>query len=507
MPTETTNYKLKKPLSSEKYDVEIFNENADKIEAGMLANYQAIQTKQNTITGSATTITSATLTKDRVVITNSSGKIAVSDITSTELGYLDGVTSNVQTQINSVASSVTSEASTRASADTTLQGKIDAEASARSSADTTLQSNIDKKVGKSGNETIEGTKTFTTIPVVTKSTSSTATGTQLTTADWVIGKVNASATTLEGKITTEATARASGDSALQGKIDAETTARGTAITNLQTTLQSNIDEKVSKSGDTMTGNLSINMELPRLYMGISKEGNYGDIIFSGADGKRAAVVRGIDGVESNNLILATIHPTTGTLNYALNINYDSNNLLNVTAPSWSVGTNDNSDKTLTIKMANSLPSLVHTTNNEMISGEKSFTNPIWRRIGDNRAVMVIYHTAAKGSTTTYYNDIVWRDESIYRAYIRCNLMPDGESIQLVPRNAEGGYGGEPLTVKWTSTNGMEVHVPYAPDNSNGVNAANTSWVRNRLLDYQKKVTVSTSAPSGGNDGDLWAVYE
>lgn len=40
-------------------------------------------------------------------------------------------------------SNIDSEASTRASADTTLQSNIDTEASTRSSADTTLQSNID----------------------------------------------------------------------------------------------------------------------------------------------------------------------------------------------------------------------------------------------------------------------------------------------------------------------------------------------------------------------------
>ena len=34
------------------------------------------------------------------MISNSSGKVAVSNVTSTELGYLDGVTSNVQTQLN-----------------------------------------------------------------------------------------------------------------------------------------------------------------------------------------------------------------------------------------------------------------------------------------------------------------------------------------------------------------------------------------------------------------------
>ena len=67
----------------------------------------AIQTqldaKQATITGSATTIDTESLTASRAVISNSSQKIAVSDVTDTELGYLDGVTSAIQTQIDTKA--------------------------------------------------------------------------------------------------------------------------------------------------------------------------------------------------------------------------------------------------------------------------------------------------------------------------------------------------------------------------------------------------------------------
>lgn len=67
----------------------------------------AIQTqlnsKQATITGAATTITGSDLTTSRVVVSNASGKIDVSSTTSTELGYVHGVTSDIQTQINAKA--------------------------------------------------------------------------------------------------------------------------------------------------------------------------------------------------------------------------------------------------------------------------------------------------------------------------------------------------------------------------------------------------------------------
>jgi len=96
----------------------------------------AIQTqldaKQATITGSATTIDTESLTASRAIISNASQKIAVSDVTNTELGYLDGVTSAVQTQIDAKAATtyvddavaglrtrIVCEAATTANIDTT----------------------------------------------------------------------------------------------------------------------------------------------------------------------------------------------------------------------------------------------------------------------------------------------------------------------------------------------------------------------------------------------------
>ena len=60
----------------------------------------SLDAKQATVTGGATTITGSNLTASRALISNSSGKVAVSAVTSTELGYLDGVTSSIQTQLN-----------------------------------------------------------------------------------------------------------------------------------------------------------------------------------------------------------------------------------------------------------------------------------------------------------------------------------------------------------------------------------------------------------------------
>lgn len=73
---------------------------------GVTSNIQTqLDAKQATITGGASTIASSNLTASRALVSNSSGKVAVSAVTSTELGYLDGVTSAIQSQLDSKAAS------------------------------------------------------------------------------------------------------------------------------------------------------------------------------------------------------------------------------------------------------------------------------------------------------------------------------------------------------------------------------------------------------------------
>ena len=118
--------------------------NADRINTGVVSNAEfnylngvtsAIQTqldaKNATITGSATTIDTESLTADRAVISNGSQKIAVSDVTSTELGYLDGVTSAVQTQIDSKQATLTGGATTIASSNLTASRALQSNGSGK----------------------------------------------------------------------------------------------------------------------------------------------------------------------------------------------------------------------------------------------------------------------------------------------------------------------------------------------------------------------------------------
>ena len=108
---------------------------ATKIHDGSVSNTEfgyldgvtsAIQTqidsKQATITGGATTIVSADLTADRALVSNGSGKVAVSSITATELGYVSGVTSAIQTQLGTklTASNNLSDVSSTSTARTNL---------------------------------------------------------------------------------------------------------------------------------------------------------------------------------------------------------------------------------------------------------------------------------------------------------------------------------------------------------------------------------------------------
>jgi hypothetical protein len=69
------------------------------------ANWSTFNGKQDTITGAATTITTSNLTGSRALVSDGGGKVAVSAVTTTELGRLVGVTSDIQTQLNAKASS------------------------------------------------------------------------------------------------------------------------------------------------------------------------------------------------------------------------------------------------------------------------------------------------------------------------------------------------------------------------------------------------------------------
>ena len=107
---------------------------------GVTSNIQTqLNGKQATITGGASTITSTDLTASRALVSNSSGKVAVSAVTATELGYLDGVTSAIQTQLNAKVPTSRTVNGKALSANITLSAS-DVGADAAGSANTALNS-------------------------------------------------------------------------------------------------------------------------------------------------------------------------------------------------------------------------------------------------------------------------------------------------------------------------------------------------------------------------------
>ena len=96
------------------------------------------------IAGAVSTITTGNLTASRALASDGSGKVAVSAVTATELGYLDGVTSAIQTQIDSKSS--TANAASLAAGIATNAGDISTNESTRSSNAAALAAGIATKL-------------------------------------------------------------------------------------------------------------------------------------------------------------------------------------------------------------------------------------------------------------------------------------------------------------------------------------------------------------------------
>lgn len=84
----------------------------------------ALAGKQAKITGAATTVVSSNLTASRALVSDANGKIAASGITSTQLGYLSGVTSAIQTQLDAKQAKLTIDTALSTSSTNTVQNKV-----------------------------------------------------------------------------------------------------------------------------------------------------------------------------------------------------------------------------------------------------------------------------------------------------------------------------------------------------------------------------------------------
>lgn len=109
----------------------------------------------------------ADVTANRALVSNANGKMSASSVTATELGYLSGVTSSIQTQINNKAadnSVVHTSGNETISGTKTFSSTISGSISGNAAT-------VTNGVYTSGNQTIAGTKTFSSSPVIPTPTS------------------------------------------------------------------------------------------------------------------------------------------------------------------------------------------------------------------------------------------------------------------------------------------------------------------------------------------------
>lgn len=105
------------------------------------ATQTALNAKQATITGGATTIVSSDLTASRTLVSDASGKVSASGVTSATLAYLDA-SSSVQTQLNAKQETITGGATSITSTDLTASRALASDASGKVSVATTTLSEL-----------------------------------------------------------------------------------------------------------------------------------------------------------------------------------------------------------------------------------------------------------------------------------------------------------------------------------------------------------------------------
>lgn len=108
------------------------NSNANQTTSYLKPEVNALlHAKQDTISGAATSILSSDLTIKKALISNASGKVAASNVSDVELGYLSGVTSAIQTQISNKQNTITGGASPITSSNSTADFALVSNASGK----------------------------------------------------------------------------------------------------------------------------------------------------------------------------------------------------------------------------------------------------------------------------------------------------------------------------------------------------------------------------------------
>ena len=257
---------------------------------------------------------------------------------------------------------------------------------------------------------------------------------------------------------------------------AEIEAIKSAVQTLQTTvatlestvatLNNSVEGKVSKSGDTMSGEL------------IANGGVRSDFVRKlQSDGQNVALLL-FEETETSNTASLNARKTTGTdtaIYSILKLFANSDGTYYATLTSNYIGQNDNSDKILTIKMVNSLPSLVHTTGNETISGVKTFTSTVNINGGDGSLEMT-----GRWPYIDLHRDN--RADLDYTARIWNDL--DGRlvfTVKNVATNLETD-----ITILSTSDSKRYVTIPTTPNDAVANEITTANWVIARINELATK---------------------
>lgn len=165
--------------------------------SGVTSGVQAqLDAKQATITGAATTIVSSNLTASRALSSDASGKVAVATTTLAELNFVNGVTSAIQTQLNAKQATITGAATTITSSDLALSRAVVSDGSGKIAAATTTAAEIGFVNGvTSAIQTQLNAKQATITGAATTIVSSDLTASRALSSD-VSGKVAVATTTL-----------------------------------------------------------------------------------------------------------------------------------------------------------------------------------------------------------------------------------------------------------------------------------------------------------------------
>ncbi len=188
-------------------------------------------------------------------------------------------------------------------------------------------------------------------------------------------------------------------------------------------IENDLSGKVNKNGDIISGSLQLNTDADNTYI-IKRSDLDRSVTPLYPVSDDANVQTLVTVLDKNNSTLSYIQRSErpiGTIlshvinqtangsirNHQMNQVIGTDGSLYVTIPSWSVGTNDNSDKILTIKMANSLPSLVHTTGNERIAGYKDFVTGIGLKSDGTKSINFTNENGDNQGYLSMTNGNIW----------------------------------------------------------------------------------------------------